>query len=147
MIEVTGVMAQEAILASGMDAIGSGGSVSYSVGQIVYTSEEGSTGSLTQGIQQSYEISIVNGIENEKINLEMYVFPNPTKNNLILTINDIELSNLTFQLFDITGKFLQEKRIVDNRTMIDLTIYLSGIYFVKILNENLELKNYKIIKN
>ena len=145
-LKLTGVMAQEAILTSGGNATGNEGSVSYSVGQIVYSRYEGSTGSLTQGVQQ-YDISIVTGVENKKINLEISAFPNPTKNNLILIINDIDFSNLTFQLFDISGKFLQKKRIADNQTMVDLSGYSSGIYFVRVLKENMELKAFKIIKN
>jgi len=146
-LKITGAIAQDAVLTSGTDVIGSGGSVSYSVGQVVYTSEDGSTGSLAQGVQQSYEITTVTGIENKKINLEVSAFPNPTKNNLILAINDNDFSNLTFQLFEISGKFLQEKKIVNNQTTIDLSKYSPGIYFVKILKENQELKSFKIIKN
>ncbi len=46
--------AQEATLASGGNATGSGGSVSYSVGQVVYTTNIGTTGSVAQGVQQAY---------------------------------------------------------------------------------------------
>ena len=144
---LTEVSAQNTILTTGANATGNGGSVSYSVGQIVYTSEIGITGSLTQGVQQSYDISIVNGIENAKINLEISAFPNPTTSNLILTINDIEFSNMTFQLFDVTGKLLQEKIIIDNQTIVDMNYYSPGIYFVKIQNESIEFKNFKIIKH
>ena len=144
---LTGVSAQEAILTAGGDATGSGGSVSYSVGQIAYTSVAGTAGSLTQGVQQSYEITTITGAENEKITLEISAFPNPTKNILTLTVNDIERANLSFQLFDVNGKFLQAKKIMDNQTAIDLSNCLSGIYFVKILMGNLELKTFKIIKN
>lgn len=146
-LQLTRVVAQEVTLTTGANATGSGGSVSYSVGQIGYTSEEGDTGSLTQGVQQSYEISIISGVENKEINLEISAFPNPTTNHLVLTINDIDFSNLIFQLFDVTGKFLQEKKIMDSRTTVDLSNYSSGIYFVKILKESVELKNFKIIKN
>ena len=43
---------QETIPASGGAAIGSGGTSSYSVGQLVYTTNTGS-GTVTQGVQQS----------------------------------------------------------------------------------------------
>jgi len=58
----TGVSAQEAVLATGADAAGSGGKVSYSVGQIAYTSQTGSNGSVTQGVQQPYEIFATVGV-------------------------------------------------------------------------------------
>ena len=146
LLKLTGVVAQDVILTTGANAIGNGGSVSYSVGQIAYTSEEGSTGSLTQGVQQSYVISTVSDVENKGIFLEVSAFPNPTKNDLVLTINNIELSNLNFQLFDAAGKFLQEQKIINNQTIIDLSYYSSGIYLVKIVKEREELKSFKIIK-
>jgi hypothetical protein len=47
--------AQQATTAAGGNATGSGGSVAYSVGQIVYTTHTGTTGSVAQGVQQTYE--------------------------------------------------------------------------------------------
>ncbi len=46
--------AQEGATAAGGDASGSGGTVAYSVGQVAYTSNTGSTGSVSQGVQQAY---------------------------------------------------------------------------------------------
>ena len=49
--------AQENTVASGGKATGSGGTVSYSVGQVVYTTNAGTNGSLSQGVQQPYVVS------------------------------------------------------------------------------------------
>jgi len=143
----TGVWAQEAILATSSEAAGSGGTVSYSVGQIAYTSQAGSNGSVLQGVQQPYEIFSAVGIENANIKLEMSAFPNPTTDNLTLTINDLEFSNLTFQVFDVNGKLLQGKKIAGNQTAIDFGKYSSGIYFLKIMQGKVEIKSFKVIKN
>ena len=43
----------QVLSASGGDATGSGGSVAYSVGQIVYTTSTGTTGSVAQGVEQA----------------------------------------------------------------------------------------------
>ncbi|MBV1889111.1 MAG: HYR domain-containing protein, partial [Proteobacteria bacterium] len=47
------ISAQESINVSGGDATGTGGSSSYSVGQVFYTTNVGATGSVAQGVQQS----------------------------------------------------------------------------------------------
>ncbi|WP_228479065.1 hypothetical protein [Flavobacterium soyangense] len=47
---------QESVTASGGNATGTGGSSSYSIGQITYTSQTGSGGNITLGVQQPYEI-------------------------------------------------------------------------------------------
>ncbi len=52
-------LAQEVIPASGGNATGSGGSVSYSAGQVFYLTHEGTTGSVNEGAQQPYEISAI----------------------------------------------------------------------------------------
>ena len=55
------VQAQQTIPAAGHDISGSGGSVSYTIGQLVYTTNIGANNSLAQGVQQVYEISTLGG--------------------------------------------------------------------------------------
>jgi hypothetical protein len=57
--------AQESANVSGGDATGSGGTVAYSVGQVVYTTNTGSTGSVAQGVQHAFEIFTVGIKETE----------------------------------------------------------------------------------
>ena len=45
------IQAQNAIPAAGGNAAGAGGTVSYTVGQAVYTTNTGTTGSVVQGVQ------------------------------------------------------------------------------------------------
>ena len=49
-----GLHAQESPTASGGEATGTGGTASYSVGQVVYTTNTDATGTVTQGVQQAY---------------------------------------------------------------------------------------------
>jgi hypothetical protein len=51
------INAQETISPGGGNATGSGGSVSYTIGQVAYGAFSGTTGSVIQGIQQPYDIS------------------------------------------------------------------------------------------
>ena len=56
LLAVMSLSAQSALVGTGGEANGSGGSVSYSVGQIaVQSNSEGST-SISEGVQQPYEI-------------------------------------------------------------------------------------------
>lgn len=57
------VQAQENTTASGGNATGIGGAIDYSVGQVVYTTQTGAPGSVTQGVQQPYELQIPLPIE------------------------------------------------------------------------------------
>ena len=139
--------AQQATTATGGNASGSGGTVAYSVGQIVYTTNTGTTGSEAQGVQQPYEISIVLGIKDNSIKLELTAYPNPTTNYLILHAGKAELSTLNFQLFDISGKLIESRKIISSTETIAMANLASATYFLKVTNNNNEVKTFKIIKN
>jgi len=77
------VSAQENVNATGGNASGSGCSVSYSVGQVMYQIQTGTNGSVAQGLQQPYEISVLTAIEETKgINLSVTAYPNPAIDSL-----------------------------------------------------------------
>jgi len=142
--------AQQATIASGGDASGSGGSVAYSVGQIVYTTNTGTTGSVTQGVQQPYEISITTGLLETGVNLNLTAYPNPTTSYLMLQIDaSAALSNqsMSYQLYDNSGKLLESNTIVASSTTIKMEQMPTGTYLLKVTQNNKEVKTFKIIKN
>ena len=139
--------AQQTTTATGGNASGSGGTVAYSIGQIVYTTNMGTNGSVAQGVQQPYEISIVLGIDNHSIKLELTAYPNPTTNFLTLNVGKAELSTLNFQLYDISGKLIENRKIISNTETIGMENFPSATYFLKVTNNNKEIKTFKIIKN
>ena len=98
--------------AGGGNGSGAGGSVSYSIGQVICASTSGIGGLITQGVQQSYEIFIESGIEAAKlISLECTVFPNPVSEYIDLKVEGYKVENLNFQLYDLNGKLLQNKKV------------------------------------
>jgi hypothetical protein len=146
---LTGLQAQTAVPATGGNASGSGGTVSYSVGQVVYTTNTGgSNGTVAQGVQQPFEISVVTGLEEAKgISLSISAYPNPTTDFLNLKVENYENTNLSYQLFDIGGKLLETKKITGNQTNIVMGNLVPATYFVKVTEGNKEVKTFKIIKN
>jgi hypothetical protein len=139
---------QSAVPATGGNASGAGGSSSYSIGQIVYSTLSGTTGTVAQGVQQPYEISVPTALENtEGITLEYKVYPNPTTGMLTLSLKPFDSGNFRFKLFDINGLLLQEKKVESEITDISMDSYNPSIYFLRIIKDNLEVKVFKIIKN
>ena len=139
--------AQESINTTGGNATGSGGNVSYSIGQVAYTNNTGSNGSVAQGVQQPYEILTVALNENEpKITLS--VFPNPVADNLILQVNELEQSTLNFQLCDAQGKQISKGQVTSKQTQINTASLSTATYFIYVVNqENKKVQTFKIIKN
>ncbi len=138
--------AQEAVISAGGDALGSGGSVAYSVGQIIYATNIGTNGLVAQGVQQPYTISTVLGIEEDPIKLDFTAYPNPTINFLTLNVGKAELSSLSFQLYDLRGILIESRKILNSTETISMENLTSGMYFLKVTNNNKDLKTFKIIK-
>ncbi len=143
-----GLHAQVAIPATGGKALGAGGTVSYTVGQVGYETNTGLNGSVAPGVQQPYEISMVaSTVITGLIDLVYSVYPNPATDLVQLKIENYEVSNLNYQLFDMTGKLLQSKRIENSETSISMKTFSQSTYFLKITKNNKEVKTFKIIKH
>jgi hypothetical protein len=141
------VQAQESTNATGSNATGSGGTVSYSVGQVVYTTNTGSNGSVAQGVQHAYEIFTV-GIKETELSILLSAFPNPTADNLTLQISDYNNEKLAYLLFDMQGKQLSNGQIVAQQTQINMNSLPTATYFINVVNqENKKVQSFKIIKN
>ena len=148
---LTGLQAQTSVNATGGNASGSGGSASYSLGLVVYTTNIGANGSVAQGVQQPFEISVVTAIEEAKgINLSVTAYPNPTTDFLQLKVDastTLSIQSMSYQLYDMNGKLLQSEKITGNQTSIVMSNLVPANYFVKVIQANKEVKTFKIIKN
>ncbi len=146
-ISLASVLSQQTVLPTGGNSIGPGGIVHFSVGQVFYTTNSGVNGSVAQGVQQPYEISVKTGIDNSKIQLYISAYPNPSTDYLILKIEDLTLDKLKYLLFDINGRLLQSEIITDRITNIKMVNYQPSSYILKISQDQREIKSFKIIKN
>lgn len=146
-IGLFGLQAQDATTAAGGDASGSGGSASYSVGQPVYTSNTSASGNVNQGVQQPYEIIITSVNNNADINLMLSVYPNPSIDYINLVVGSKDLTNITFQLYDVQGKVLVNQKVTSSQTSIRMADFATGVYFLNVVDKNSEVKTFKIIKN
>jgi len=147
---IPGLYAQEAISSGGGNASGSGGSVSYSVGQVVSDYQTGTSGSLFQGVQQPYEIWIMNGLEEfADITLDYRAYPNPATDFILLKVDNdnIPLSTLTIFMYDLSGKLIKILNINDIETIIHMENFKPAVYYLKVIQGSKEVKTFKIIKN
>lgn len=137
--------AQSSIVATGGEATGNGGSISFSVGQIAVQSNGDGTTSISEGVQQPYEIS-VSGVDNyPNITLNATVYPNPTLGNLQLTMNNLQLKG-EVRVYDANGKYLFMKKIENETTFFDLSDYAPGTYYLNLFSGKQMLKSFKVVK-
>ncbi|MCX6185966.1 MAG: T9SS type A sorting domain-containing protein [Bacteroidetes bacterium] len=143
----TTLFAQRGNVSAGGKASGTGGTASFSIGQIFYSSPSGTTNKINQGLQQPYEISVVGMEEKAKdIILTASVYPNPTIDNFTLKIENKQLKNLSYEFFDSQGKILSFKPIVSEETTIETAHLTTSYYFVKVIEDGKAIKTFKIIK-
>lgn len=144
---ITNSYSQQSVVVAGGKAEGSGGTSSYSIGQIFYTSLPGTDQYVVQGIQQPYEITTLGNEEFTEINLAMTAYPNPTVDVLNLVLTTDKWDNLSYNLFDINGKTVSNKSpITTTETIVSMQGLNQGIYFLAVNSSNKTIKTFKIIK-
>jgi len=140
-------LAQDAISAAGGDATGSGGSVAFTVGQILFSSSSGASGEVFQGVQQPYEIMVISGLDQfEDMNLIISTYPNPVTDLLILKVESLGRKDLNFQMYNIDGRVVVSDKLLNTETNIDMSHLAPGAYLLKVIMEKEAVKTFKIIK-
>lgn len=141
------LFSQQSLNSSGGDGKGSGGSVSFSIGQIVYKAGEGSDIKIIEGVQQPYEIFVVTGINNNLANLlNIQAYPNPTMDYVNLSVDNFSQEKLYYRLFDMHGRLLEIGQISQNQTQLNLYHLPSAPYLLKVMTKKQELRTFKIFK-
>ncbi|WP_445715731.1 T9SS type A sorting domain-containing protein [Flavobacterium sp.] len=144
---ISSLNAQNSVNTSGNNLTGVNGTVSYSVGQVIYTTNTGTNGSNSQGVQQPFEISeVLSSIDYSSIVKDLKIYPNPSSNLLILNISNFNDIKLDFEILDINGKILITEKNLKHENIIDITSFSNAVYFLKINHENEAIKTFKIIK-
>jgi hypothetical protein len=93
-----------------------------------------------------YNVELTRVVSVEEYQKEDFVvFPNPTDDFVKLS-SELAGMNLLAKIYNISGKLLFSKRINSNDNEIDFRSYPVGIYVIKILNENNEIRECKVIK-
>jgi len=142
-----GLNAQNGPVAAGGNAIGENGRVSYSVGQVNFITATAGGGTITQGIQQPYEIFDVGIEDNQNIRLLISAYPNPTANQVLLKVENMYPLGLFYQVFDQNSRLLMQNELEGNITLVPLQELTSGTYFLKVYEKGTDIKSFKIIKN
>lgn len=138
--------AQSVILATGMDASGGNGSVSYSIGQTAYF-YKGAGNQVLEGVQRPYEITTLSTREKVTSDLkDILLYPNPFKDYLYLDFTTNNFKGAEYQLFDAQGKLIRKDVILQPKSELNFSDIPSAMYIIKINQHGENLKTFKIIK-
>lgn len=140
------VYSQESVNPTGGNLTNGSGSVSYSIGQVFFTSNTNDSSTISQGVQQAYEIYTVD-IQLINIDLTISIEPNPTNEVLYLMINGNLNPNLSYQICDNTGKLIVSNLIFEKKTIINLINLASSTYLLNVFDHEKKIRSFKIVKN
>ncbi len=144
------LQAQQGFVVTGGDAAETGGSVSYSIGQVFYKTHLGTETSIVEGLQQPYEIYSITFIEDtDSVELVVSVFPNPVMNTLYVTVKEagnVFPYELSCRIFDMHGLPVIHRKVFKREAAIDMAYLPPGIYVLKILAGERQVMVFKIIK-
>jgi len=71
------------------------------------------------------------------------IFPNPTKGKVYIRLSQTDF--VTISIFDITGQLILSESFTGTKSVIDLSSFETGIYFIKLKGKN-TLKTARLIK-
>lgn len=141
------MFAQEGSVVAAGNATGASGSSSFTVGQLFTQNVSNANGTISEGIQLSYEVSTLSNPELESIKLNVSTYPNPTTDKLIIAVKDIDVTNMRFVVHDINGREVINQTFTNNHQEVKMKDFPTGIYILTTKLNNKPIKTFKIIKN
>ena len=135
---------QQVYASSGAYASNANFSLSYTIGEAITSTLTGGSYFLTQGFQQpNYNVTLV---EDYAAGANLIVYPNPVDDFINIDLGSFNSEKYRYELYDITGKLMQNGNITDKITKLDMTPYASDIYFIRLSLDNKLIKNFKVQK-
>lgn len=141
------LQAQSSVNSAGSSASGSGGSVSYSVGQVFIQTITSPAGSISEGVQHPFEFQAT-AIENiQDLQQAFIMYPNPVKQRVYLKRRTGIGSPASYRLLNLNGKVLETGVITPDILSVDMQSYAASVYFLEITQQNKKTQTFKIIKH
>ena len=92
-------------------------------------------------------LTVNSGIENITDNMNIALYPNPTKDNVTLNIDGLK-RNILVYLTDVNGRTIKEYSMKESEKELNIEMknLASGVYYLRIIADNDLLQTIKIIK-
>jgi hypothetical protein len=135
---------QNALSSTGGHIKTSGGSTSFTVGQVAYVLKKGTGSYLNEGVQQVYTQKTT-PIEELVYLKEVQLYPNPTQETITLILSSKEDIQVRYTIMDYLGKEIRNGNILSEKSEISLRDLPSGNYFISLKSKK-ENRIFKIVK-
>jgi hypothetical protein len=122
--------AQNAISSTGGHFKTTGGSTSFTVGQVAYVLKKGNGSYLNEELVYLKEVQL---------------YPNPTQETVILILSSKEDVQVRYTIMDYLGKEIKYGIILSEKSEISLRDLPSGNYFISLKSKK-EIRIFKMVK-
>lgn len=119
--------------------------VSWTIGESMIDTYVIDENILTQGFHQT-RLTATAVSEILFPGLEINVFPNPTHDILTIQFNEL-IEGSRYHLYDLSGKWMENKLISSTETEINMKRYPSGQYILKLMDKSMQtIQTFQIVK-
>ncbi|MDB4024778.1 T9SS type A sorting domain-containing protein [Flavobacteriaceae bacterium] len=139
---------QNSIVSTGASAETNEGSLSYSVGQILTSSNVRTSGFqniskvLSHGVQQVFLKTC-----NENSRVEILATPNPSNGQVTINLKNWNEKEIDLNVFDMMGKNVLFTNISADQTRLDLSYLSSGAYIISLGYSCGSINSFKLLIN
>lgn len=124
------VRGQQAISTTGDESMGSGGTVSWTVGQVDYEATLATGGSVQRGVQQPYEWLVTSAPEAQMPVVS--VWPNPAVDAVMVSWEAPLPAPAYYALYSGSGALVQQGGVAGTTVTVPLAAQASGTYVLVI---------------
>ena len=135
---------QNAVSSTGGHFKTTGGSTSFTVGQVAYVLKKGNGSYLNEGVQQVYTKKTT-PVEELVYLKEVQLYPNPTQETMTLILSSKEDVQVRYTIMDYLGKEIRAGNILSEKSEISLRDLPSGNYFISLKSKK-EIRIFKMVK-
>jgi len=101
---------------------------------------------LPKDVQQSgMVVKVIKTLVN--LPYSMDAAPNPTGDLLLITVTDTEAKHFRYVLYNKDGKILEQDELESKVSAINMKIYPAGLYLLKVMKQDQEIKTFEVVKH
>jgi len=126
-------LSPEVLGSAGEFAINGNFSLSWTIGEVVVSTQTNGQNTLTQGFQQPDSLSNT-GIETLFGNLKVSIYPNPASRFVKIVFAETPSKPVTLNIVNAMGEVLKTINLVDMTTEIALGEFVPGLYLLQFKN-------------
>ena len=142
-----GVYGQSSVHSSWGEGTGTGGRMTYSMGQVfVQNVTVPGVARLAEGVQHPLEVLTIGMDDVSQILEGVMLFPNPTSGELNLQIQGFRPDLFSYRIFNNLGQIIQKEDVHNSSTLISLETLAAGTYRIEVNSKSGKQKIFQVIK-